>query len=80
MPPVGAIAVAPSDPNVIYVGTRESPIRGVTTPHGDHHDHWINPGDRRNMINGNDGGATASIAARVSMETRIAAIRPRRPA
>jgi photosystem II stability/assembly factor-like uncharacterized protein len=32
---VGAIAVAPSDPNVIYVGTGEGPIRGVTTSHGD---------------------------------------------
>jgi photosystem II stability/assembly factor-like uncharacterized protein len=32
---IGGIAVAPSDPNVIYVGTGESPIRGVTTSHGD---------------------------------------------
>ncbi len=32
---VGAIAVAPSDPNVIYVGMGEGPIRGVTTSHGD---------------------------------------------
>ncbi|MEM6794555.1 MAG: glycosyl hydrolase [Acidobacteriota bacterium] len=32
---IGAIAVAPSDPNVIYAGTGESPIRGVTTSHGD---------------------------------------------
>ncbi|MEO1369306.1 MAG: glycosyl hydrolase, partial [Acidobacteriota bacterium] len=32
---IGAIAVAPSDPNVVYVGTGESPIRGVTTSHGD---------------------------------------------
>jgi photosystem II stability/assembly factor-like uncharacterized protein len=32
---VGAIAVAPSDPNVIYVGMGEAPIRGVTTSHGD---------------------------------------------
>lgn len=31
---IGAIAVAPSDPNVIYVGTGEGPIRGVTTSHG----------------------------------------------
>ncbi len=28
---IGAIAVAPTDPNVIYVGTGEAPIRGVTT-------------------------------------------------
>jgi photosystem II stability/assembly factor-like uncharacterized protein len=31
---VGAIAVAASDPNVIYVGTGESPIRGNATSHG----------------------------------------------
>jgi len=32
---VGAIAVSESDPNVIYVGMGEAPIRGVTTSHGD---------------------------------------------
>jgi len=32
---VGAIAVAPSDPNVVYVGMGEHPVRGVTTSHGD---------------------------------------------
>ncbi len=32
---IGAIAVAPSDRNVVYVGTGEAPIRGVTTSHGD---------------------------------------------
>ncbi len=32
---IGAIAVAGSDPNVIYVGTGEKSIRGVTTSHGD---------------------------------------------
>ena len=32
---IGSVAVAESDPNVIYVGTGESPIRGVTTSHGD---------------------------------------------
>jgi len=32
---VGAIAVAPSDPNVVYAGTGEGPVRGVTTSHGD---------------------------------------------
>ncbi len=29
---VGAIAVAPSDPNVVYAGTGESPIRGNVSP------------------------------------------------
>jgi photosystem II stability/assembly factor-like uncharacterized protein len=32
---IGAIAVAPSDPNVIYVGTGEAPVRGVMTSSGD---------------------------------------------
>ncbi|MGD8347083.1 MAG: hypothetical protein PVI83_07535, partial [Lysobacterales bacterium] len=32
---IGAVAVAESDHNVVYVGTGESPIRGVTTSHGD---------------------------------------------
>lgn len=33
----------------------------ITTPHGDHHDLWINPYDNRNMINANDGGATITF-------------------
>ena len=32
---IGAIGVAPSDPNVVYVGTGEAPIRGVTTSKGE---------------------------------------------
>ena len=32
---VGAIAVAESDPNVVYVGMGEHAIRGVMTSHGD---------------------------------------------
>lgn len=32
---IGAITVAKSDVNVIYVGTGESPVRGVKTSHGD---------------------------------------------
>ncbi|MEM6771774.1 MAG: glycosyl hydrolase, partial [Bacteroidota bacterium] len=32
---IGAIAVAPSDPNVIYVGTGEHAARGVMTSAGD---------------------------------------------
>ena len=33
----------------------------ISTPHGDHHDHWINPHNNLNMINGNDGGATITF-------------------
>ncbi len=32
---IGAITVAPSDANIVYVGTGEAPVRGVTTSHGD---------------------------------------------
>ncbi|WP_420385033.1 VPS10 domain-containing protein [Roseivirga sp.] len=32
---VGAITVAESDPNVVYVGMGEAPVRGVMTSHGD---------------------------------------------
>jgi len=33
----------------------------MNTPHGDHHDHWINPDNNMNMINANDGGATVTF-------------------
>ena len=33
--PVGAIDVAPSDPNVVVVGMGESPFRGVMSAQGD---------------------------------------------
>ncbi|MEM9759896.1 MAG: glycosyl hydrolase, partial [Pseudomonadota bacterium] len=33
----------------------------IDMPHGDHHDHWINPQDSRIMINANDGGATVTL-------------------
>ena len=32
---VGAVAVAESDPNIVYVGMGEHAIRGVMTSHGD---------------------------------------------
>lgn len=32
---VGALAVAPSDPNVVYAGMGEAPVRGVASSHGD---------------------------------------------
>jgi len=63
------IAADPVDDNVVYVlnaPLMKSIDGGLTfekmsTPHGDHHDHWINPNDNRNMINGNDGGATITF-------------------
>ena len=32
---IGAIDIADSDPNIVYVGTGEGPVRGVKTSHGD---------------------------------------------
>ncbi|MEJ2399968.1 MAG: hypothetical protein P8Y52_01130 [Xanthomonadales bacterium] len=63
------LAADPVDPDTVYVlnvplmksidGGRT--FERIETPHGDHHDHWINPADNRNMINGNDGGATITF-------------------
>ena len=33
----------------------------IPVPHGDVHDLWINPGDKRVMIVANDGGAQVSL-------------------
>ncbi|TIV88949.1 MAG: glycosyl hydrolase [Mesorhizobium sp.] len=33
----------------------------VTTPHGDNHDLWIDPGNPKRMIEGNDGGACVTF-------------------
>ena len=63
------IAADPTDENTVWVlnvPLMKSVDGGSTwekidTPHGDHHDHWINPDDPLNMINGNDGGATITF-------------------
>lgn len=63
------LAADPVDENTVYVlnvPLMKSIDGGKTwekleTPHGDHHDHWINPDDPLNMINGNDGGATITF-------------------
>jgi photosystem II stability/assembly factor-like uncharacterized protein len=63
------IAADPSDENTVWVlntGLYKSIDGGkawelVETPHGDHHDHWINPENSLNMISGNDGGATITF-------------------
>lgn len=63
------MAADPLNENTIYVlstALYKSIDAGKTwtvidTPHGDHHDHWINPEDSDNMISGNDGGATVTF-------------------
>jgi photosystem II stability/assembly factor-like uncharacterized protein len=36
-------------------------FKNINTPHGDHHDLWIDPEDSRRMIIGDDGGAQISF-------------------
>lgn len=36
-------------------------FESIRTPHGDHHDLWINPDDPTKMIIGDDGGAQVSV-------------------
>jgi len=63
------ITADPVDEDTVYVMNvpmMKSVDAGKTwekmkTPHGDHHDHWINPQNNQNMINANDGGATVTF-------------------
>ena len=58
----------PADEDIVYVlnvGFHKSTDGGRTferigTPHGDHHDLWIDPMDSQNMIIADDGGAQVS--------------------
>ncbi|MBO1256295.1 glycosyl hydrolase [Alteromonas sp. 5E99-2] len=52
---IGAVAVAPSDASILYVGTGEGPIRGVTTSHG------------KGVYKSTDGGENWSL---VGLDTR----------
>jgi photosystem II stability/assembly factor-like uncharacterized protein len=63
------ITADPKDPETIWaqnIGQWRSHDGGrhfspVPTPHGDYHDLWIDPGDTRRLIVGNDGGACISF-------------------
>ena len=63
------MAADPTDENTVWVlntGLYKSIDAGktwekISAPHGDHHDHWINPDNPLNMINGNDGGACVTF-------------------
>jgi photosystem II stability/assembly factor-like uncharacterized protein len=57
---IGAIAVAPSDPNVVYVGTGESTLRGNLSP-GDGMYRSTDAGKTWSRIGLADGGQTARI-------------------
>jgi len=59
----------PVDAETVYVNNYQmwkstdggKEFHEITTPHGDNHDLWIDPGDNRRMIEGNDGGANVSF-------------------
>jgi photosystem II stability/assembly factor-like uncharacterized protein len=57
---IGAIAVAPSDPNVVYVGTGESTLRGNVSP-GDGMYRSTDAGKTWSRIGLTDAGQTARI-------------------
>jgi photosystem II stability/assembly factor-like uncharacterized protein len=44
-------------------------FQSIRTPHGDHHDLWIDPGEPRRMIVGDDGGAQVSANGGASWTT-----------
>jgi photosystem II stability/assembly factor-like uncharacterized protein len=50
-------------PNVNFMRSRDGgkTFQGMNTPHGDHHDLWIDPEDGRRMIVADDGGAQVSF-------------------
>ncbi len=73
------LAVDPTDPDTVWVMNvplmksidgGES-FERVSTPHSDHHDHWINPDNPRNMISGNDGGATVTFDGGETWSTQM---------
>ena len=67
----------PQDEDTVYVNNLRmwkstdtgAHFTKVPTPHGDNHDLWIDPGDNRRMIQGNDGGANVSFNAGASWST-----------
>ena len=50
-------------PNVNFMRSRDGgrTFQGIRTPHGDHHDLWIDPEDGNRMIVADDGGAQVSF-------------------
>ncbi len=58
-------------PNVEFMRSRDGgkTFKSVYTPHGDHHDLWIDPNDGKRMIVADDGGAQISFDAADSWST-----------
>ena len=71
------VFVDPSDENKIYCPNVNFMVssdggktfKGVATPHGDHHDLWIDPKNPKRMIVSDDGGAQVSLDGAKSWST-----------
>jgi len=69
----------PQDENTVYVlNTRfyksidgGRTFAGVSTPHGDNHDLWINPNSSQIMVQANDGGGNVSYNGGQSWSTQL---------
>ncbi len=57
------------DPNIVYVVNVQlekstdggKTFKVINTPHGDHHDLWINPKDNKKIVVADDGGAQVTV-------------------
>jgi photosystem II stability/assembly factor-like uncharacterized protein len=60
-------------PNVGFMVSTDGgkTFRGISTPHGDHHDLWIDPEDGNRMIVADDGGAQVSFDAGANWSTYL---------
>lgn len=58
-------------PNVNFMVSRDGgrTFSSLRTPHGDHHDLWIDPEDPRRMVVADDGGAQVSFDAGMNWST-----------
>jgi photosystem II stability/assembly factor-like uncharacterized protein len=58
-------------PNVNFMISRDGgkTFQSVRTPHGDHHDLWIDPEDGRRMVVADDGGAQVSFDGGMNWST-----------
>lgn len=59
--------------NVSFHRSRDAgkTFESISTPHGDHHDLWIDPDDNQRMIIGDDGGAQVSFNGGASFSTYL---------
>ena len=73
------VFVDPTDENKVYCPNVNFMVstdggksfKGVATPHGDHHDLWIDPKNPKRMIVSDDGGAQVSLDGAKSWSTMM---------